>query len=64
MDFKKLSEDEKEYLFKVADEYQASGIIKISCPRCGGKLNYIGNMSSYRIFCEEQCGVVLNVRGI
>lgn len=64
MDINKISEDEKMVLYKAADEYQTSGIIKQTCPRCGGKLQYIGNMSSYRIFCEEQCGIVFNVRGI
>lgn len=64
MDIKKISEEEKKVLYKVADEYQAGGIIRRTCPRCNGKLKYIGNMSSYRIFCQNQCGIVFNVRGI
>ena len=64
MDIKKISESEKIVLYRAADEYQRSGIIKEDCPRCKGKLKYIGNTSSYRIFCENQCGIIFNVRGI
>lgn len=64
MENKKISEDEKKVLYKAADEYQSNGIIKQVCPRCNGKLQYIGNMSSYRIFCKNQCGIIFNVRGI
>lgn len=60
----KISEDERGVLFRAADEYQTNGIIKTPCPRCSGKLQYRGNMSSYRISCENQCGIMLNVRGI
>ena len=64
MDIKKISENEKKILYKAADEYQTSGIIRQNCPRCNGKLQYIGTMSSYRIFCENRCGIVFNIRGI
>lgn len=64
MNIEKISEEEKEILYKAADEYQTTGIINITCPRCNGILKYIGNMSSYRIFCENQCGIIFNVRGI
>ena len=64
MDIKKISEDEKAVLYIAADEYQANGVIKQICPRCGGKLRYIGNRSSYRIYCENECGIIFNVRGI
>ena len=64
MDIKKISEDDEMALYKAAEEYQTSGIIKRTCPRCGGKLQYIGNMSSYRIYCEKQCGIVFDLRGI
>ena len=64
MDIKNFSENEKAVLYKAADEYQTSGTIKQTCPRCRGKLQYIGNMSSYRISCINQCGIIFNVRGI
>lgn len=64
MDIKKLSEEEEEFLYQVADEYQEKGIITKVCPRCGGKLTYIGNNSSYRISCENNCGTLLSMRGI
>ncbi len=64
MDINEISEDEIQVLYEAADEFQENGIVKVRCPRCNGKLKYIGNMSSYRIFCENACGIVLNVRGI
>ena len=64
MDIKKISEDEKAVLYKAADEYQANGVITGICPRCSGRLQYIGNRSSYRIYCENECGIIFNVRGI
>ncbi len=64
MDIERITEDEEKVLYKAADEYQINGVIKEPCPRCNGKLKYIGNMSSYRIYCENQCGIIFNVRGI
>lgn len=64
MDINKVTEKEMEILYMAADEYQANGIINITCPRCNGKLKYLGNMSSYRILCENQCGIIFSVRGI
>lgn len=64
MDINKISENEMKILFKAADEYQTNGTIQELCPRCNGKLKYIGNMSSYRIYCERECGILLNIRGI
>ena len=64
MDTKRITEKEEMILFKAADEYQTNGVIKELCPRCNGKLKYIGNMSSYRIFCENQCGIDFGLRGI
>ncbi len=64
MDINKISEDEKEVLYISADEYQTNGVIKQICPRCGGELRYTGNRSSYRIYCENKCGIIFNVRGI
>lgn len=51
-------------LYRAADEHQANGIIKQICSRCSGKLQYIGNRSAYRMFCENDCGIIFNVRGI
>lgn len=64
MDIKKMSEEEEEFLYDAADEYQETGVITRVCPRCGGKLAYIGNNSSYRIICEDNCGVLLSIRGL
>ena len=64
MNIEKISKEEKEILYKAADEYQTTRHINITCPRCNGKLKYVGNMSSYRMLCEKQCGIALNVRGI
>lgn len=64
MDIKKISEDERMILYRAADEHQANGIIKQICSRCSGKLQYIGNRSAYRMFCENDCGIIFNVRGI
>ena len=61
MDIKKISVDEKAVLYMAADEYQANGVIKQFCPRCGGKLRYIENRSSYRIYCENECGIIFNL---
>lgn len=60
----KISEEEEEFLYQVADEYHEKGISTKVCPRCGGKLTYIGNCSSYRISCENNCGILLSIRGI
>lgn len=57
-------EKEEEFLYNVADEYQKTGFITKVCPRCGGKLTYVGNNSSYRIICEDNCGVLLSIRGL
>lgn len=64
MDIKKNSKEEEEFLYQVADEYQKKGIITKVCPHCGGELTYIGNNSSYRIICENKCGVLFSIRGI
>lgn len=48
----------------VAEQYQEMGTITNACPRCGGKLIYSGNDISYRIMCENECGIVFSVRGI
>lgn len=57
MDINKISEDEKTILYKVANEYQTTGTINTTCPRCNGNLKYIGNKSSYQIICEDKCGL-------
>lgn len=65
MDIKRiLTEDEKEILYKAANHFQKKGKMIYMCPRCGGELKYIGNNSAYRISCQNNCGVVLTVRGI
>ena len=64
MNIHKISEAEKAVLYTAAAVYQADGVIKQICPRCGGRLQYIGNRSSYRIYCEKECGILFHVRGI
>ena len=64
MDIKKNSKEEEEFLYHVVDEYQKKGSSTKVCPHCGGKLTYIGNNSSYRIICENNCGILLSIRGI
>lgn len=64
MDINEITEKEMRILFEAAEEYQTNGIIQEPCPRCHGKLRYIGNMSSYRIYCESECGILLDVRGL
>ena len=66
MESKEISKSEEEILYKAVDEYQKSGVIKQTCPRCNGKLNYSGNKISYRIFCENEskCGIWISIRGI
>ena len=51
-------------IYRVAEQYQEKGTITNTCPRCGGKLTYTGNDISYRIMCENECGIVFSVRGI
>lgn len=64
MDIKKITDKEKQILYMVAEQYQEKGTITNACPRCGGKLRYTGNDISYRITCENECGIVFSVRGI
>jgi hypothetical protein len=66
MESKEISEREEEILYKAVDEYQKNGLIKQTCPRCKGKLNYSGNKISYRISCENEskCGMWISIRGI
>lgn len=65
MDIKrKITDEEKNILYKVADEFQTIGKSNIQCPRCEGKLEFIGNMSAYRIWCDNSCGIIFTVRGI
>lgn len=66
MGSKELSETELSVLYRAAEEFQTKGVITQTCPRCSGKLQYIGNRTSYRIFCENEsiCGIWDSVRGI
>lgn len=61
---KKITDEEKQILYMVAEQYQEKGTITNTCPRCGGKLIYAGNDISYRIMCENKCGIVFSIRGI
>ena len=65
MDIKgSISEKEENLLYEIADEFQRNSETQIKCPRCEGKLNFIGGMSAYRISCVNNCGIVFSVRGI
>lgn len=64
MDIKRdLTEEEEEIIFKAIDEFREYGKTSISCPTCYGKLEYVGNNSSFRVLCEN-CGMVYSLRGI
>ncbi len=58
-----LNKQEEEMIYKAIDEFQECGKTDIACPICNGKLKYIGNYSSFRVFCEN-CGEVYSLRGI
>ena len=59
-----MSKDEETKISKAVWEFQTNGVTEELCPRCNGKLKFIGNMSSFRIFCENQCGIDYGLRGI
>jgi tRNA(Ile2) C34 agmatinyltransferase TiaS len=58
------TEEESRILFKAVEEFERNGETEILCPRCGGKLRYVGNNSGYRISCEKDGCIMLTVRGI
>lgn len=58
-----LTEEEEEIIFKAVDEFREYGKTSISCPICSGKLEYVGNNSSFGVLCEN-CGMVYSLRGI
>ena len=66
MESKELSEAELSVFYRAAEEFQTKGVITQTCPQCNGKLHYIGNRTSYRIFCENEsiCGFWEENRGI
>ena len=41
MNIKKITDKEKQIIYRVAEQYQEKGTITNACPRCGGKLTYI-----------------------
>lgn len=64
MDIKRdLTEQEEEIIFKAVDEFREYGKTEIVCPICNGKLEYVGNNSSFSVLCE-QCGNIYSLRGI
>lgn len=64
MDTKRnLSAQEEKIIFNAIDDFREYGKTDIECPICEGKLNYIGNNSSFAILCEN-CGIIYSLRGI
>lgn len=64
MDTKRyLSAQEEKVIFKAIDDFREYGKTDVKCPICEGKLNYIGNNSSFAISCEN-CGIIYSLRGI
>lgn len=58
-----LTEQEEEAIYRAVDEFREHGRMDITCPICNGKLEYVGNYSSYSILCQN-CGNILSLRGI
>lgn len=64
MDTKRiLTDQEEEIIYKAIEELTECGETSIKCPICNGKLNYIGNTSSFAVSCEN-CGIIYSLRGI
>lgn len=59
-----ITDDEEKAFYKAVDEIQKSGQTSIKCPRCNKLLIYQGNVSAYRISCEDKNCIRLTVRGI
>lgn len=64
MDIKRdLSEQEESIIYKAIDAFREYGKTDIACPICNGKLEYVGNNSSFTLLCEN-CGEIYSLRGI
>ena len=66
MESKGLTDAEMLVMFRAAEEFQTKGVTTQTCPRCNGKLHYIGAGNSYSLFCENKsiCGFWESIRGI
>lgn len=61
---KKTTEAERNVLYKAVEDFCKKGGTDIACPRCGKKLMFQGNLTSYRIFCEDRECISLTARGL
>lgn len=59
-----ITDDEERVFYKAVDEIQKSGQTSIKSTRCKKLLIYQGNVSAYRISCEDKNCIRLIVRGI
>jgi ssDNA-binding Zn-finger/Zn-ribbon topoisomerase 1 len=59
-----LNEKDFKAIDNALQQYATTGKIKENCPRCGGKLVYIQNGTSYRIECEKKGCISESFRGI
>ena len=60
---RELTEQEEEVIYRAIDEFREYGRTNITCPICNGKLEYIGNCSSFSILCQN-CGDLYSLRGL
>ncbi|WP_334077938.1 hypothetical protein [Paenibacillus sanfengchensis] len=56
--------EEYNVLYSAVDDFCEKGKTNIVCPRCGKKLSFQGNSSSFRIFCEDKKCIDLTERGL
>jgi hypothetical protein len=61
---RKFKEQELVVLDQAEEEFGLTGKIDLLCPRCAGKLIGTRISSSYKIKCENKCGIRVSVRGI
>ncbi|GBK65656.1 MAG: Imm3 family immunity protein [Paenibacillus macerans] len=61
---KKTTKAERHVLYKAVKDFCEKGNNDIVCPRCGKKLEFQGNLTSYRISCEDGECISLTARGL
>ncbi|TVX94895.1 hypothetical protein [Cohnella terricola] len=66
MDINKKEPTEAEYavLYNAVDDFCEKGNTDIACPRCGKKLVFQGNSTSFIISCEDRGCIELSERGL
>ncbi|GIO86758.1 hypothetical protein J25TS5_36900 [Paenibacillus faecis] len=61
---RKTTEAERNVLYKAVEDFCTKGDTDLVCPRCSKKLMFQGNLTSYRIFCEDRECISLTARGL